>query len=103
MCIRDSYNEAYVFDGGRMIPATLVDAPWLRRLQPNGEDVSVTLRTADEDVRIEGETILSSCMAGGTHSEFAPALQQAGVRYRWDGEESYGMMERSIPVDQLEA
>ena len=98
-----TYNEAYVFDGGRMIPATLVDAPWLRRLQPNGEDVSVTLRTADEDVRIEGETILSSCMAGGTHSEFAPALQQAGVRYRWDGEESYGMMERSIPVDQLEA
>jgi hypothetical protein len=45
---------------------------------------------------------VSACMAGGTHHEFAPALQQAGVRYRWDGEESYGMMERSIPVDQLE-
>ncbi len=25
-----TYNEAYVFDGERMIPATLVDAPWLR-------------------------------------------------------------------------
>jgi hypothetical protein len=97
-----TFNEAYVFDGGRMIPATLVDAPWLRRLQPNGEDVSLTLRTASGDVHIEGETILSSCMAGGTHHEFAPALQQAGVRYRWDGEESFGMMERSIPVDQLE-
>jgi hypothetical protein len=97
-----TYNEAYVFDGERMIPATLVDAPWLRRLQPFGEDVAVTLRTADGDVRIEGETIVSACMAGGTHHEFAPALQQAGVRYRWDGELSYGMMERSIPVDQLE-
>jgi hypothetical protein len=97
-----TYNEAYVFDGERMIPAVLVDAPWLRRLQPYGEDVVVTLRTADGDVRIEGETIVSACMAGGTHHEFAPALQQAGVRYRWDGEETYGMMERSIPVDQLE-
>ena len=97
-----TYNEAYVFDGGRMIPATLVDAPWLRRLQPYGEEVAVTLRTADGDVRIEGETIVSACMRGNTHHEFAPALQQAGVRYRWDGEVTYGMMERSIPVDQLE-
>lgn len=97
-----TYNEGFVFDGERLIPATLVDAPWLRRLLPNGEDVSVTLRTADGDVRIAGETILSACMPGGTHQEFAPALQQAGVLYRWDGEEAFGMMERSIPVDQLE-
>jgi len=97
-----TYNEAYIFDGERMIPATLVDAPWLRRLQPFGEDVAVTLRTANGDVHIEAETIVSACMAGGTHHEFAPALQQAGVRYRWDGEVTYGMMERSIPIDQLE-
>jgi hypothetical protein len=96
-----TYNEAFVFDGDTMIPAVLVDAPWLRRLQPNGEDVAVTLRTADGDVRIEGETIVTSTIPGGS-SEFAPALQQSGVRYRWDGEETYGMMERSIPVDQLE-
>jgi hypothetical protein len=97
-----TYNEGFVFDGERLIPATLVDAPWLRRLQPNGEQVPITLRTADRDVRIEGETIVSACMPGGTHHEFAPALQQAGVRYRWDGEETFGMMERSIPVAQLE-
>lgn len=30
-----------------------------------------------------------------------PALQQAGVRYRWDGEETYGMLERSIPMDKI--
>jgi hypothetical protein len=30
-----------------------------------------------------------------------PALQQAGVRYTWDGEQSIGMLERSIPTDQL--
>jgi len=93
-----TYNEAFVFDGERMIPAVLVEAPWLRRLQPNGEDVSFTLRTKEGEVRIEGENDLVRLLAGG-HSEFAPALQQAGVRYRWDGEESFGMMERSIPVD----
>jgi hypothetical protein len=98
-----TYNEGYVFDGERLVPATLVAAPWLRRLQPNGEDVSLTLRTADGDVRIEGETVLSACMPPASHHEFAPALQQAGVRYRWDGEETFGMMERSIPADQLEA
>jgi len=97
-----TFNEGFVFDGGRMIPATLVDAPWLRRLQPTGDDVSLTLRTADGDVRIEGETIASACMPGNWNPEFTPALQQAGARYRWDGEESIGMIERSIPTDQLE-
>jgi hypothetical protein len=97
-----AFNEGFVFDGDQMIPATLVDAPWLRRLQPFGDDVSLTLRTADGDVRIEGETVASSCMPPNFHPEFPPALQQATARYRWDGEESYGMIERSIPSELLE-
>jgi hypothetical protein len=28
-------------------------------------------------------------------------LQQAGVRYRWDGEEAFGMLERSNPLDKI--
>lgn len=96
-----TYNEGFVYVGGEMISATLVDTPWLKGLQPKGEDVSLTLRTARGDFRIAAETVLSSCMPGGTSREFAPALQQAGVRYRWDGEETFGMMERSIPVDKL--
>jgi hypothetical protein len=97
-----TFNEGYVFDGEQLVAASLVDAPWLRRRQPTGEDVSITLRTADGDIRIEGETLLSTYVAAGSHAEFAPLLQQAGARYRWDGEETYGMIERSIPVDQLE-
>jgi len=97
-----TFNEGFVFVDERMIPATLVDAPWIRRLRGSGEDVSLTLRTVDgDDVRIEGETLFTNTIPGGS-SEFAPALQQAGVRYRWDGEVSYGMMERSMPVDKLE-
>jgi hypothetical protein len=97
-----TFNEGFVYRDGRMIPATLVDAPWIRRLYGSGEDVPLTLRTVDgEDVHIEGETLFTNTFPGG-NSEFAPALQQAGARYRWDGEESYGMLERSMPVDQLE-
>jgi hypothetical protein len=90
----------------------VVEAPWLRRLQPVGEDVSLVLQTADGTVRIEGETVLSThditdpselpadMLALMANWSF-PALQQAGVRYTWDGEQAYGMLERSIPTDQL--
>jgi hypothetical protein len=81
-------------------------------LQPLGEDVSVVLETADGTVGIERETVVSthditdpSEIPADQLAKLAkwtfPALQQAGVRYRWDGEETYGMLERSIPMDKL--
>lgn len=30
-----------------------------------------------------------------------PALQQTAVRYRWDGEQSIGMLERSRPMGRI--
>jgi hypothetical protein len=96
-----SFNEGYLFDGTDLIPATVVEAPWLTSLTPIGEDASCTLRTADGDVRIEGENILSTYVAPGANVEFAPALHQAGCRYTWDGEVTYGMIERSAPADTL--
>src|SRR4029078_11291667 len=41
-----TFHEGFVFLDGRMIPATLVDseAPWIRRLQGRGEDVSLVMR-----------------------------------------------------------
>ena len=96
-----AFNEGFVLRGGVLEPAVVVDAPWLRRLAPSGEDVSFTLRTADGDVRVDGRTILASCLPAGLSPEFPPVLHQACVRYRMRGEENFGMMERSIPVDQL--
>ena len=63
-------------------------------------------------VHIEGETILSthdihhddkmfSTQAMKQEMRSFPALQQAGVRYRWDGEETFGMLERSNPLDKI--
>jgi hypothetical protein len=90
----------------------VVEAPWLTKLQPLGEDVSVVLQTADGTVRIEGETVVSthditepSDIPADQLAKLAnwtfPALQQAGVRYRWDDEEAYGMLERSSPMDTI--
>ncbi len=113
---RPTFNEGYLFDGpnsgGDLIPARVVEAPWLSRLQPLGEDVSVVLETANGTERIEGETVLSThditdpsevpeeLLAKMANWTF-PALQQAGVRYRWNGEETYGMLERSSPMDKI--
>ena len=110
-----TFNEGYLFDGdGGLIPARVVEAPWLSRLQPLGEDASVVLETASGTVRIEGETVLSthdiyhddkmfSSQALKQEMPSFPALQQAGVRYRWDGEETFGMLERSSPLDKINA
>lgn len=110
---KPTFNEGYLFTGdGELIPARAVGAPWLTRLRALGEDVSVTLETAEGTVHIEGETVYSthdvrhdddtySVRAMKKENPNFPALQQAGVRYRWDGEETYGMLERSNPLDKI--
>ena len=43
---KPTYNEGYVFYGdGDLVPATVIDAPWLRQLVATGEDVSTVLQT----------------------------------------------------------
>jgi len=91
---KPTLNEGYVFEGdGELIPARVVQAPWLNGLAASGEDVSVTLETEHGTTTIEGETRLSTFMVLGPLEGFA--LHQAICRYRWDGEEANGMLERS--------
>ncbi|WAJ45454.1 hypothetical protein OK015_02715 [Mycobacterium sp. Aquia_216] len=108
-----TFNEGFVFTGdGGLIAARVVQAPWLTRLQPLGEDVSLVLETVDGIVEIAGQTVLSthdihhdddmySMNALKQEMPSFPALQQAGVRYTWDGEQAYGMLERSNPLDKI--
>jgi hypothetical protein len=111
---RPTFNEGYLFDGdGGLIPARVVEAPWLTRLAPRGEDATVVFESERGTVRIAGETIFSShdihhndnnmfsSQALKQEMPSFPALQQAGVRYRWDGEEAFGMLERSNPLDKI--
>lgn len=102
---KPTYNEGFVFDGdGELTPARVVEAPWLRRMQPSGEDVSVVLETDDgRTVRIEGETQLSAFHSiSVTEGTDFPILQQAVVRYTWEGESANGMLERSSLPDLVE-
>jgi hypothetical protein len=100
-----TYNEGYVFEGdGGLVPARVVEAPWLRRLEPNDEDVSVVLETASGTTRISGRSALSTFMVMGgvgANPDF-PVLQQAIARYTWDGETANGMMERSTRGGQID-
>jgi hypothetical protein len=110
---RPTFNEGYLFDGdGDLVPARVVQAPWLTELRPLGQAVSLVLETESRTVPIEGETVLSTSDIHHDDKTFStralkdelpdfPALQQAGVRYRWDGEETFGMLERSYPLDKI--
>ena len=94
-----TYNEGYVFDGdGPLMPARVVQAPWLRVLEPRGEDVSCVLETDDgRTIEIAGETAISTFMIMPPEAGGGLQLQQAICRYTWDGEEANGMLERSSP------
>jgi hypothetical protein len=99
-----TFNEGYLFTGdGALIPARVIEAPWLRTLETSGEDVSVVFESELGRTRIEGVTALSThdVTDRGPEMPNFPALQQAGVRYRWDGEETYGMLERSTMRDKI--
>lgn len=100
---KPTYNEGYVFDGdGELMPARVIKAPWLSRLEPYGDDVSCVLETPRGNIEIHGQTWVSTFAMGRPNMPpNFPVLQQTGVRYRWDGEESFGMMERSIRKDKL--
>ena len=46
----ESYNEGYLFMGdGDLVPAKVLQAPWLTRLRANGDDVSVVLESDARD------------------------------------------------------
>ncbi|MET0271074.1 MAG: hypothetical protein ABW173_11675 [Sphingomonas sp.] len=90
----ESYNAGYLWDGARMTEARVVDAPWLRRIIPEGDDVSLVLRSEHGDTHVAGRTTLSTFRVGNPDMG-GLNLQQGGARYTWDGQEAYGMIERS--------
>lgn len=92
------FREAWVLDGGGIVPAEVVDTPWMTGARVAGEDVSFTLRTPGGDVRIGAETNVSWFRPERPVREGVtfPMLQSGITRCRWDGEEGFGMIERSL-------
>jgi hypothetical protein len=95
---KPTYNEGYVFEGdGELVPARVVQAPWLESLVPGGQPVPCVLETATSTVTIDGSTAASTFMVMPPEVGGGMRLQQAIARYSWDGESGGGMLERSIP------
>jgi hypothetical protein len=90
----ETYNEGYIYQNGRMIKARAVKTPWLRRIVPSDDDVTVELESELGRTRIEGKTTLSTFRVGNPDIG-GLNLQQSGVRYRWGDQTAYGMIERS--------
>ena len=92
----DRYNVGYVYQDGRMYPAKARNIAFLRNVMARGDQVDVELVGDFGTVRIAGETGLTTIHLGN------PGVngfnnQQGGVRYVWDGQVAWGMIERSSP------
>jgi hypothetical protein len=99
----ETYNEGYVFDGkGSLVPARLIDGPWLRKLQTSGQEVPCILETDEgETINLSGRTIASTFMVMPPEIGGGLQLQQAIVRYTWEQESANGMLERSAPPSDV--
>jgi hypothetical protein len=93
-----SYNEGYIYQNGKMHMGRATQIPWLRRIVPNGDDVAFEIETDLGKTRISGNTIASYYYRSHP-GMLGLDLQQAGVRYEWDGHVAYGMLERSSASD----
>jgi hypothetical protein len=98
-----AYNEGYLFNGdGPLIPARVVEAPWMTRLTPTGDNATVALESRLGVTVIEGQTILSTFdLARFPSMPNFPVIYEGGARYSWDGEQTYGLIENTIRPDQL--
>jgi hypothetical protein len=103
------FSECYVFDGRRKHAGKVIAAPWMTEFKPAGGTVDVVIETGEGREVITGTSCFSTAFApnaslfGDWTEDGAPRrlgplpLQQSGARYRWRGEEAYGMVERSYP------
>ncbi len=90
-----TYNEGYVYQDGKMYPATATKMPWLDGLVASGEDVSLELQYELGTAKIGGLGGLNTFKAGLAEMP-GFALNQGGAKYTWDGQTAYGMVERSV-------
>lgn len=90
-----TYNEGYIWQDGRMYPATATVSPWLDEMIAEGEDVSIGLESELGRTRISAVGGLNTFKAGIAEMP-GFVLNQGGARYTWDGQTAWGMVERSV-------
>jgi hypothetical protein len=93
----EAWNDGFVWQDGRMYPAKAVKIPWFDRAVAADDDVSFELESELGITRVEGRTTLSTFRLSNPDI-WGLNLQQTGVRYAWDGQTAFGMLERSMPT-----
>lgn len=100
---KSPFNEAFVtLEDGRRLAATVVEAPWMHRLEPAGDNAPLVLETAEGRIRIESRTLLKTFDHHFFEMADTSVLEQGVARYRWDGEDSIGLIERCTLRERLE-
>jgi len=115
-----AYADAFIFENGAKTYAKMVEAPWMTHFVPHGGDVGLVLETHDgRRVKIGGATHDTTFIQAGKPM-FGDWMQvdpdskvnkgggggnlpfhQGGAKYSWDGETTYGMIERSYPAEKV--
>jgi len=90
----EPWNEGFLYIDGKMHRAKVTKVPWLDKIIERGEDVSVELESDLGITRIEGTTTISTFRISN-RDIWGLNLFQGGARYTWDGQTTYGMVERS--------
>jgi hypothetical protein len=89
-----AYNDAVLYKHGRLHPARILRAPFLRRIVPSGDELVLELESELGRTVIEGTTALNSFRIGNPDIG-GLNLQQGGALFRWGDQQAYGMVERS--------
>ena len=98
------FNEGFVLmPNTRRVPARMIQAPWMTRLVASGDNASLTLDTQLSLVRIVGETRLMTFDQHLFEMAENSVLEQGIARYVWDGEETFGLIERCKLRDRLQS
>jgi hypothetical protein len=79
---------------GRLYPARIVNAPFLRRIVASGDEMVLELESELGRTVIEGTTALSTFRIGNPDIG-GLNFQQGGALFRWGNQKAYGMCERS--------
>jgi hypothetical protein len=97
---------AAVLENGKLIPAEIVhDTSLLQSFEQGDDPFEIVLSWPGGSARIEGGLLQNFPLAWGGHNEFVmgfdPVISYAVMfegfsRYRWNGEEAYGLTERSL-------
>ena len=94
-----SYNDAVIYKDGRLYPARIVKAPFLRTIVPKGDELLLELESELGRTVIEGTTALNTFRVGNPDIG-GLNLQQGGALFRWGDQKAYGMVERSTHESQ---